>query len=59
MNSNKKTARIVGVLFLGAIVTYGLGSGFIESVLKAPDYLINLYPNRSRVIIGVYVVRAM
>jgi hypothetical protein len=53
MNSNKKTARIVGVLFLTALVTYGIGSEFLGYILNAPDYLINLYPNKTQVIIGV------
>ncbi len=42
MNSNRKTARIVGALFLTAMVTSILGGGLIESVLNAPDYLINV-----------------
>ena len=53
MNTNKKTARIVGVLFLTAMVTYLIGSGFLESILNAPDYLINVYPNKTQVIIAM------
>ncbi len=53
MNTNKTTARIVGVLFLTATVTYILGSGLIESILNAPDYLMNVFQNESRVVIGV------
>jgi len=53
MNSNRKTARIVGALFLTVMVTWFIGSELIESILNAPDYLINVYPNRFRVIIGV------
>ena len=53
MNSNRKLSTIVGALFLTVMVTWFIGSELIESVLNAPDYLINVYPNRIRVIIGV------
>jgi len=53
MNSNKKTARIVGVLFLTATVTYMLGSGLLESILNDPEYLIKVSENKTQVIIGV------
>lgn len=33
------TARIVGVLFLAAMLTYGPGSGLIAAILDTPDYL--------------------
>ena len=50
----RKTARIVGVLFLTAMVTYILGfESFVGSILNAPDYLANVYPNKTQVIIGV------
>ncbi|KRE48916.1 DUF4386 domain-containing protein [Paenibacillus sp. Soil724D2] len=53
MISNKKTARIVGVLFLAATAAYILGNGLIESILKDPDYLIHVYPNKTKVVIGM------
>jgi hypothetical protein len=53
MNSNRKTARIVGALFLTVMVTWFIGDELIGSILSAPDYLVNVYPNRIRVIIGV------
>ncbi len=52
MNSNRKTARIVGALFLTAMVTSILGAGLIESVLDAPDYLTGVSANETLVIIG-------
>ena len=52
MNSNKKTARIVGALFLTGYLF--IGTEFLQGpILNAPDYLINLYPNKTRVIIGL------
>ena len=53
MNSNKKIARIVGVLFLTAMVTSLLGGIWLESILTAPDYLITTSANKTQVIIGV------
>ena len=52
MNSNKKTARIVGVLFITATVTYILFIFFIGS-LDAPDYLVNVSANENQVLIGM------
>jgi hypothetical protein len=54
MKSNKKTARIVGVLFLIATVTFMIGSGLLESVLNNPEFLNNVYPNRTKLIIGMF-----
>jgi hypothetical protein len=54
MNSNKKTATMVGVLFLVATVTFMIGSGLIDSVLNSPEYLNNVYPDRTTVIVGMF-----
>jgi hypothetical protein len=53
MNSNKKTARIVGALFLTAMVTSLLGGGLLESILTAPDYLVSVSANTTQVLIGM------
>jgi hypothetical protein len=53
MNSDRKTAIIVGILFIAAMVTSIIGDGLIKSILNAPDYLINVYPHKTQVIIGV------
>jgi len=52
MNSHKMTARIVGVLFIIATVTYMLGSGYLDPILYAPDYLVNVSANENPVLIG-------
>jgi Domain of unknown function (DUF4386) len=49
----RTTARIVGALFLINTVTYTLGDGLEKSVLNAPDYLLNVYPNSTQMVIGV------
>lgn len=53
MNRNKRTARIVGALFLTAMVTSLLGGVWLESILSAPDYLIAVSANETQVIVGV------
>jgi hypothetical protein len=53
MNTNRKTAIIVGVLFLTAMVTSLLGGIWLESIISAPDYLITVSAYETQVIIGV------
>ena len=53
MNSNKKTARIVGVLFIIATVFSILGGVFIVPSLDDPDYLIKVSANENQVLVGV------
>ena len=54
MNTNRKTARIVGALFLLSNVTFILGAVvFVEPVLGAADYLSQVSANRAQVILGV------
>ena len=53
MNSDKKTARIVGALFIMALVVFLIGQAFYEPILSSPDYLDSTYPNRVIVIIGI------
>jgi hypothetical protein len=55
VNANKTTARIVGALFLIAMVGSLLGGvGFVEPSLSAPDYLAAVSENETQVIIGVF-----
>lgn len=56
INSNKKFAIIVGVLFITATVASILGSLIIlEPILSAPDYLNTISENNTQVIIGVLI----
>jgi len=56
MNSNKKIAIIVGVLFIIATVASVFGSLVIlEPILSTPNYLITISENSSKVIIGVLI----
>ncbi len=53
MSTDKRTARIVGALFLIAMVTSLAGGIWLESVLSTPDYLTTVSANQAQVIIGV------
>jgi len=53
MNSDKKTARIVGALFIMALVLFLIGQAFYNPILSSPDYLDSTYPNRVIVIVGI------
>ena len=53
MNTNRKTTRILGVLFITATVTAILSVGVIGPILDAPDYLIDVSANENQLLIGV------
>lgn len=52
MNSNKKAAKIVGVLFILATVTAVAGAILYDPILNGPDYLINGSEHANQVILG-------
>ena len=51
----RKTARIVGVLFIIATVFLFIGASFYEPILSSPDYLDIAYPNKISVITGILI----
>ena len=53
MKSNRKTAVIVGVLFITATVAAIVGGLFILGSLDAPDSLVSVSANESQMLIGV------
>jgi hypothetical protein len=53
MNTYRKNAIIVGVLFIIATVMLFVGGAFYGPILNSPDYLENAYPNRMTVILGI------
>jgi len=52
MNSNKKAAKIVGVLFILAFVTAVIGLILYDPILNGPDYLIKGSEHANQVILG-------
>jgi len=53
MNTNRRTARIVGLLFITATVASSLSFAISDPILNAPDILVNVSANITQVIIGV------
>ena len=53
MNPSRKTAIIVGVLFIIATLFLFVGEAIYGPVLLSPDYLENAYPNRTIAILGI------
>ncbi|MCB0245468.1 MAG: DUF4386 family protein, partial [Anaerolineae bacterium] len=49
----QRTARIVGALFLIAMVASLVGAGLIEAVLAAPDVMASAHADRIQVALGV------
>lgn len=47
-----KFSRVAGVLFLVSTGAYMFGNGLLDPILKRPDFLAGLYPDRTNVISG-------
>lgn len=56
MNTNRKTAIIVGALFIIGTVGLALSVVLVGSILDDPDYLIEFSANENRIIIGALLV---
>ena len=54
MNTSRKIAIIVGVLFITAMITSLLGGSLIDSITAAPDYLVAVFENETQLIVGVF-----
>lgn len=50
---NRKTAIIVGVLFIIATAFLFIGGAIYNPFLESADYLVLTYPNRTTVVIGI------
>jgi hypothetical protein len=59
MNTNKKTAIIVGVLFIIGTVAGILSVVFTSSILNASDYLTKIAVNENHIIIGALLMLTM
>ncbi len=53
MNTNRRTARIVGLLFITATVASSLSFAIFDPILNTPDIIVTVYANITQVIIGV------
>jgi hypothetical protein len=59
MNTSKKTARIVGVLFIIGTVAGVLSVVFTGPILDDPDYLMKVSADENQIIIGALLVLIM
>ena len=59
MNTNKRTARIVGVLFIIGTVAGFLSLVFGGTIIDDPDYLIKVSENENQFIVGALLVLTM
>ncbi len=59
MNTNRKTAIIVGVLYIIGTVTGILSVVFTKPILDVPDYLIKVSANENQVELGALLVLTM
>lgn len=53
MNTYKRIARMFGLFFITAFLSYGIGSGIVDSIVAGPDFLTNVYDNQSLIVFGV------
>ena len=54
MDTYKRDGRIVGALFILVMATWSFGYSLIEPLTGSPDYLQNVYPNKNKLILGVF-----
>jgi hypothetical protein len=59
MNTNKMTARIVGVLFIIGTAAGVLSAVFGGTIIDDPDYLIKVSENENQFIVGALLVLTM
>lgn len=59
MNSNKKTARIVGILFIIGTAAGILSVVFTNTILTDPDYLLMVSSQENKIIMGAICVLIM
>jgi hypothetical protein len=52
VNTDRNTARRVGVLLLAAMVASLVGGGLVESAISAPNYLAAVAANKTQLIVG-------
>lgn len=53
MNTYRKSARIVAILFITALTLDLIGRALYEPILNDPEYLTSAQPNRIQLIIGI------
>ena len=52
-NTHRSAARLFGIFFILAFLSYGTGSGLVASVADSPDGLAGIFANKTTIMIGV------
>lgn len=50
----KKYAKVAGALFLVSTGVFMIGNGLLDPILHRPDFLAGLYPDRTKVLMGLF-----
>ena len=53
MNGNRKTARIVGILFITATIATSISQVLLSPILETPDFLVHIVANSNQYVLGV------
>jgi hypothetical protein len=56
MNSHRNAARMFGIFFIIAFLSYGPGSALIASITSTQDFLSNVYANNTTIIVGAILI---
>lgn len=51
--AHKIVARTFGIFFIIAFLSWGIGSGLVDSIVSVPDFLTHISENKITIIIGV------
>lgn len=56
MSSRTKYSRVIGALFLSAILFYGIGLSFVTSVVGASDFLSTVSAHQTTLVFGAFLM---
>ena len=53
MLSHKTAARMFGIFFIIAFLSYGIGGAIVDSIVTVPDFLTNVSNSRMLIVLGI------
>lgn len=56
MNTHRNAARMFGIFFIVAFLSYGIGSALIASITSTPDFLADVDANNVTIVVGVLLI---
>lgn len=54
--TNATAARLFGIFFILTFLSYGIGTGVLNSVTDAPGFLTNIEANKTTLVAGVFLI---